>query len=53
MPCVSYDPPRIAAATMIGNAFPFSHWTASMKHTPVDARRSVLIYIYTSMPVRR
>lgn len=43
----TYAPPRIAAATMIGSAFPFTHWAASMKHKPLDARRSVLIYTYT------
>lgn len=44
---VSFDRPRVAAAAMIGAAFPFSRWAASMQHRPIDARHSILIYTYT------
>jgi hypothetical protein len=44
---VTYDRPRIAAATMIGYSFPFTKWAASMQHRPVDKQRSLLIYTYT------
>ncbi len=44
---VAYDRPRLAAARMVGRSFPFTLWAASMKHRPVDARRSVMIYTYT------
>lgn len=44
---VAYERPRLAAARMIGRSFPFTLWAASMKHRPVDAQRSVMIYTYT------
>lgn len=44
---VSFDRPRVAAATMIGQSFPFASWAASMKHQPVGANRSIMIYTYT------
>ena len=44
---VSYSRLTIAAARMVGHAFPFTKWAASMKHEPVDADRSVMIYTYT------
>lgn len=44
---VCYQRPRLAAARMIGRSFPFTKWAASMKHEPVDADRSVMIYTYT------
>jgi hypothetical protein len=44
---VSYDRPRLAAAKMLGRSFPFRRWAASMKHEPIDAQRSLMIYTYT------
>ncbi|RJF96345.1 SRPBCC family protein [Noviherbaspirillum saxi] len=44
---VSFDRPRVAAATMIGHSFPFTSWAASMKHRPVGINRSIMIYTYT------
>ena len=44
---VAYDRPHLAAARMVGRSFPFTQWAASMKHRPVDAQRSVMIYTYT------
>lgn len=44
---VSYDRPRLAAATMLGRSFPFEKWAASMRHVPAGPGRSVLVYTYT------
>ena len=44
---VAYDRPRLAAATMVGHAFPFQRWAASMRHEPLGAQHSRLIYTYT------
>ncbi len=44
---ISYDRPRIAAATMVKRSFPFTFWAASMKHKTLDGQRSVMIYTYT------
>ena len=44
---VSYDRPRLAAAAMLGQSFPFTRWAASMRHKELDDGRSVLIYTYT------
>lgn len=44
---VSYQPGRLAAAAMEGRAFPFARWAASMRHRPLDAGRSVMIYTYS------
>lgn len=44
---VTYDPPRLAAATMVGTSFPFSRWAASMRHVDLGDDRSLLIYTYT------
>jgi hypothetical protein len=44
---VAFDRPRVAAATMVGRSFPFMRWAASMKHRPLDAGRSVMVYTYT------
>lgn len=42
---LSFDRPRVAAAVMVGMAFPFSRWAASMRHRAGPAPgRSVLIY---------
>jgi hypothetical protein len=43
---VSYARPQVAAATMIGRAFPFRRWAASMRHRASESGRSVLIYTY-------
>jgi hypothetical protein len=44
---VSFDRPRVAAATMIGRSFPFAQWAASMRHRPLAPDRSLLIYTYS------
>jgi hypothetical protein len=44
---VSYEPPRVAAATMLGRSFPFTRWAASMRHRAIAPNRSVLIYTYS------
>jgi hypothetical protein len=44
---ISYQRPRSAAAKMVGKSFPFTKWAASMKHEPIDANQSVMIYTYT------
>ena len=44
---VTYEPPRLAAATMVGRSFPFRRWAASMRHEPAGAGGSLLIYTYT------
>jgi hypothetical protein len=43
---VSFDRPRVAAATMVGRSFPFRRWAASMQHRGDGPGRSVLIYTY-------
>jgi hypothetical protein len=44
---VTYDPPTLAAATMVGRSFPFSRWAASMRHVDLQDDHSMLIYTYT------
>lgn len=44
---VAFDRPRLAAARMVGHAFPFTLWAASMKHVAAGERQSVMIYTYT------
>lgn len=44
---VSYDRPRVAAATMVGRSFPFARWAASMQHKALDGGKSLMIYTYT------
>ena len=44
---VSFDPPRVATAAMVGRAFPFRRWAASMQHRGDGPDRSWLIYTYT------
>ena len=44
---VSYDRPHVAAAAMVGHAFPFTQWAASMRHRATGAQASVLVYTYT------
>ena len=44
---LTYDRPRLAAARMVGKAFPFARWATSMKHEPIDRHHSLLIYTYT------
>lgn len=43
---VSYERPRLAAATMLGRSFPFTRWAASMQHRAMAPHRSLLIYTY-------
>lgn len=44
---VSYDRPRLAAASMVGRSFPFRRWAASMQHRTVGPQQSLLVYTYT------
>lgn len=44
---VSFDRPRVAAATMRGESFPFRRWAASMRHRPLPDGSSVMIYTYS------
>lgn len=44
---VSYDRPHVAAASMLGQSFPFTRWAASMRHRATGPQQSVLIYTYT------
>ena len=44
---VSYQRPRLAAARMLGQSFPFTRWAASMKHEPAAGGGSAIIYTYT------
>jgi hypothetical protein len=44
---VTFDRPRVTAASMIGRAFPFSRWAASMRHRDTVPGRSVFVYVYT------
>jgi hypothetical protein len=44
---VTFDRPRIAAATMLGRSFPFTKWAASMQHSRIDDHHSIMIYTYT------
>lgn len=43
---VAFDRPHLAAATMVGQSFPFVRWAASMRHSSMQAHQSVLIYTY-------
>ena len=43
---VSFEPPRLAAATMLGRSFPFTQWAASMRHQATAPNQSLLIYTY-------
>jgi len=43
---ISFDRGHVAAATMVGRSFPFVAWAASMRHRPLDAGRSLMIYTY-------
>jgi hypothetical protein len=43
---VSFQRAQVAAATMEGRSFPFTQWAASMRHRPLDAQRSLMIYTY-------
>lgn len=44
---VSYQPAKVAAATMEGRAFPFVRWAASMRHRPLERGRSLMVYTYS------
>lgn len=44
---ISYQPARVAAATMFGSSFPFARWSASMRHRPVADGGSVMVYTYS------
>ena len=43
---VSFQRAQVAAATMEGESFPVKRWAASMRHRPLDAQRSLMIYTY-------
>ncbi|MGE0332315.1 MAG: SRPBCC family protein [Ramlibacter sp.] len=44
---ISFDRPKVAAATMLGRSFPFWRWSASMRHRAVSSEQSVMIYTYS------
>jgi hypothetical protein len=44
---ISFDRPRVAAATMRGESFPFSRWAASMRHRSLPDGYSVMTYTYS------
>jgi hypothetical protein len=44
---ISFDRPRVAAATMRGESFPFRRWAASMRHRSLEDGTSVMIYTYS------
>ncbi|OYU46742.1 MAG: hypothetical protein CFE44_00485 [Burkholderiales bacterium PBB4] len=44
---VTYAPPRLAAARMEGECFPFERWAASMRHVELAPSGSTLIYTYS------
>jgi hypothetical protein len=44
---ISYDRPRVAAATMVGTSFPFRRWAASMRHQDLQDGTSLMIYTYS------
>jgi hypothetical protein len=44
---ISFDRPRVAAATMRGQSFPFVRWSASMRHRAISDDHSVMIYTYS------
>lgn len=44
---ISFDRPRIAAATMRGRSFPFVRWAASLKHHPAANGHSLMVYTYS------
>lgn len=44
---VTFDRPHLAAATMLGRAFPFEKWAAAMRHEALGPERSRLVYTYT------
>lgn len=44
---VSFERPHVAAATMIERSFPFERWAASMRHRPLQAGSSLLVYTYS------
>jgi len=44
---VAFDRPRLAAASMLGQSFPFKRWAASMRHKELDNGQSLLLYTYT------
>ena len=45
---VSYEPARVAAATMRGRSFPVARWAASMRHRAAVGSGSVTVYTYRS-----
>src|SRR5262245_61476252 len=45
---ISYQPGVLAAAEMVGEAWPFRRWAASMRHRDLpDGRSSLLLYTYS------
>ncbi len=43
---ISFQRAKVAAATMVGRSFPFSRWSASMRHQPLDGGRSLMVYTH-------
>jgi hypothetical protein len=44
---ISFDRPRVAAAAMQGESFPFRRWAASMRHKPLPDGTSIMTYAYS------
>jgi hypothetical protein len=44
---ISFDRPRLAAATMVGQSFPFTRWAASMRHQAAGPGQSMMVYTYS------
>lgn len=44
---ISYEPGKLAAATMCASSFPFASWSASMRHRAEAGGRSVMVYTYS------
>lgn len=53
---ISYQPGKVAAATMLDRSFPFASWAASMRHRPGGNAGSIMVYTYrfetTPAPLR-
>jgi hypothetical protein len=43
---ISFDRPHVAAATLLGQSFPFVKWSASMRHKAISPQESLMVYTY-------
>ncbi len=43
---ITFDRPHVAAATMLGESFPFVKWSASMRHKAISQQESLMVYTY-------